>query len=84
MGNDAQHTSSLSGAGFVNGYHLEGAPETTGSAYLEFTHPTPRLEGGHSLLVLSMYPREKCTFCSPSAGAARDLLESYRLPIVKA
>lgn len=49
--NHAQYTSSLSGAGIVEGNRLESAPGTTGSAYVELTYPAPALPewelGGH-------------------------------------
>jgi outer membrane receptor protein involved in Fe transport len=69
--NKANYTSSLSGAGIVNGDRLESAPKTTGSFFLEFNHPTPGLKEwelsarGEYVYTGNMqyaYPRQNPTF----------------------
>jgi len=69
--NKANYTSSLSGAGIVDGDRLESAPKTTGSFYLEFNHPTPGLKEwelsarGEYVYTGNMqyaYPRQNPTF----------------------
>jgi len=69
--NHAEYTSSLSGAGIVEGNRLLSAPATTGSAYIDLTYPAPALPewemGGHlefsyTGAMLYAYPTQNPTF----------------------
>jgi outer membrane receptor protein involved in Fe transport len=75
--NKASYTSSLPGAGIVDGNRLESAPETTGSLYLDYSRPTPGLAdwelGAHAEFAYT----GNMQYAYPSQNPTYPLVPSY-------